>query len=128
MRYSLTHVLRIVSIYIARQRVHVNTNTTRQAIFFTIIVLYTILAHHLRKVASQAYSAAPISDSSSETSIISGSSAGKKGGETRQERELRRKRRVIRAAILRLITFPAAYVILWLPGMVNRRMCFFSRP
>jgi hypothetical protein len=34
--------------------------------------------------------------------------------------QVRKKRRVIRAAILRLVAFPTVYVILWLPGVFNR--------
>ena len=46
---------------------------------------------------------------------------------TRQERETRKKTRIVRSAILRLIAFPAAYVILWIPGMVNRSNFFFKK-
>ena len=78
---------------------------SHQAIFITIIILYTILAIHLRKVASQATS-----------SVYSGSTKDM----DEEDASLRKKRKVIRAAIVRLIAFPTAYVILWIPGMANR--------
>ena len=82
----------------------------RILIFLVIIVLYSILGWHLYSLG-QSTNSNDYADSSEKSM-------------TQAEELVKSKRKAIRSAILRLVAYPVAYILLWIPGIGMRGMSF----